>query len=187
MPDTVAPTQKVVLHVGCGSWRPDALAKPYREAGWREIRLDINSDCKPDVVASMTDMSAVATESVDAVWTSHSLEHLYIHEVPPALAEFHRVLRPGGHVLARLPDIQKAAELLLRLGPTGVAYNSPNGPITPLDIIYGHGASIAQGEHGMQHKTGFSATSLKEAFSSAGFSPVRVERKSYDLWARAVK
>jgi SAM-dependent methyltransferase len=185
--DTIATAEKVVLHVGCGSWRPDALAAPYRSPGWREIRLDINPNCRPDIVASMTDMGAVEGGSVDAVWTSHSLEHLYAHEVPVALAEFHRVLRPGGHVLARLPDIQKAAELLLRLGPTGVAYTSPSGPISPLDILYGHGASIARGEHGMQHKTGFTAQSLNAAFKAAGFTSARVQRKSLDLWARASK
>lgn len=187
MPDTMATAEKVVLHVGCGSWRPDALAKPYQQPGWREIRLDINPNCKPDIVASMTDLSAVESTSVDAVWSSHSLEHLYAHEVPIALKEFHRVLRPRGHVLVRLPDLEQAAQLLLRVGPGGVAYNSPSGPITPLDILFGHGASIARGDHGMQHKTGFTAQSLGAAFKAAGFTAARVQRKSLDLWARAEK
>ena len=37
----------------------------------------------------MTDMSMVDSAAVDAVWSSHNLEHLYAHEVPVALGEFH--------------------------------------------------------------------------------------------------
>jgi predicted SAM-dependent methyltransferase len=40
-------------------------------------------------------MKAVASESVDAIFSSHNIEHLYPHEVPVALAEFIRVLKPG--------------------------------------------------------------------------------------------
>ena len=182
-----APTQKVVLHVGCGSYRPDALLKNFRTPEWREIRLDINPSVKPDIVASMTDMSAVESESVDAIWNSYVLEHLWAHEVPLALKEFHRVLRPGGHVLMRMPDLLRVAQTLLRVGPTGVAYESSSGPITPLDMLYGHGASIARGEHGMQHKTGFTEASLVAHLKAAGFSRVRATSRSFDLWGLGVK
>jgi predicted SAM-dependent methyltransferase len=57
---------------------------------------------QPDVLGTMTDMSAVATGSVDAVVSSHNMEHLYPHEVPLALAEFVRVLKPDGRALAVL-------------------------------------------------------------------------------------
>jgi predicted SAM-dependent methyltransferase len=47
-------------------------------------------------------MSALATGSVDAVVSSHNMEHLYPHEVPLALAEFVRVLKPDWRALAVL-------------------------------------------------------------------------------------
>jgi predicted SAM-dependent methyltransferase len=187
MSDVAPEVQKTVLHVGCGSWRPNALHKNFQTPEWREIRLDFNPAAKPDIVASMTDMAAVATESVDAIWNSHALEHLFAHEVPLALKEFHRVLRPGGHVLMRMPDLQKVAESVLRVGPSGVAYNSPSGPITPLDMLYGHGSSIAAGEHGMQHKTGFTRDSIVALLTAAGFARARAESRSFDLWALGVK
>jgi len=182
-----APPQKVVLHVGCGSYRPDALHKNFQTPEWREIRLDFNPAAKPDIVASMTDMSAVERESVDAIWNSHALDHLYAHEVPVELKEFHRVLRPGGHVLMRLPDLKAVATAFLRVGPAGTADQSPSGPITPLDMLYGHGASIAQGELGMQHKTGFSEESLVTLLKAAGFAKARAETRRFDLWALGVK
>ena len=43
--------------------------------------------------------------SVDAVFSSHNIEHLYPHEVPLALKEFMRVLKPDGFVLMTCPDL----------------------------------------------------------------------------------
>ena len=88
MADTASVTQKTVLHVGCGYSRENALHPHYKGTGWREVRLDINPDAEPDIVASMTDMSAVASDSIDAIWSSHSLEHVHANEVPIALGEF---------------------------------------------------------------------------------------------------
>lgn len=187
MPDTATAAQKTVLHVGCGSWRPGALHSNYENDSWREVRLDFNPNTKPDIVASMTDMSAVSTSSVDAIWNSHALEHLYAHEVPIALGEFFRVLRPGGHVLMRMPDLQQAAALIVKNGPLSTAYTSPSGPITPLDILFGHSASIAKGETGMAHKTGFTLESIAQHLKGAGFTNVEATRKSFDLWARGEK
>ena len=56
-----------------------------RARNWREIRLDLDPAVQPDIVCSITDMSPVATDSVDAIWSSHNLEHLQRHEVPLAL------------------------------------------------------------------------------------------------------
>jgi len=179
--------RKTVLHVGCGSWRPNALHPDYQSQEWSEVRLDINPDAQPDILASMTDMSKVATGSVDAVWNSHALEHLCAHEVPVALREFYRVLRPGGHVFLRMPDLQKAAELVLAVGPLGRAYDSPSGPIRPLDMLYGHGPSIAQAESAMQHKTGFTQESIIQLLREAGFGDANATRKGFDLWARGEK
>ena len=187
MPEADQIAEKTVLHVGCGSWRPGALHPDYEAGGWREVRLDINPDAKPDIVASMTDLGPVDSNSVDAVWNSHALEHLYAHEVPIALAEFLRVLRPGGHVFMRMPDIKRAAELIVQNGPMSTAYTSPSGPITPLDILYGHRASIARGETGMAHKTGFTQESIAQHLASAGFVKVRALQNKFDLWARGEK
>jgi hypothetical protein len=43
---------------------------------WNQTRQDINPAAAPDVIDSMTDMAAVATASVRAVFSSHNIEHL---------------------------------------------------------------------------------------------------------------
>jgi predicted SAM-dependent methyltransferase len=100
---------------------------------WREIRLDIDPVVAPDIVAAITNMEDVATESVDAVWSSHSLEHLFPHEVPLALQEFARILKPGGFVLITLPDIEEVAKHIAGGNLEDPLYVSPAGPISPID------------------------------------------------------
>jgi SAM-dependent methyltransferase len=174
-----------VLHVGCGPNEPSRLHAMFE--GWLEVRLDIDPDVRPNIVASMTDMSPVETGSMDAVYSSHNLEHLLPHEVPVALAEIRRVLKLGGFLLITLPDLQRVAELVAADGLEDTAYESPAGPIAPIDILFGHRASLAEGNLFMAHRTGFTATSLGAALCRVGFSDVSVNRRGWDLWAAAQK
>jgi ubiquinone/menaquinone biosynthesis C-methylase UbiE len=181
-------TERVVLHVGCGPYNPNKLHAAFRKEGWRELRLDINPNVKPDIVASMLAMPMIPAASVDGVWSSHNIEHLYAHEVPVALTEFLRVLRPGGVVLLTMPDLQRVAELIVQDKLDEPAYSSPAGPIAPLDILYGHRPQIAMGNVFMAHRTGFTARTLAQVLANAGFERVKVERgKSFDLWAVGYK
>jgi SAM-dependent methyltransferase len=177
---------KIVLNVGCG-FPGQALPSTFQSGEWRELRLDIDAAVEPDIVCSMTDMQPIADDSVDAIWSSHNLEHLHRHEVPVALGEFLRVLRPGGMLLLTLPDLQKIAELVAADGLEDEAYRSPSGPISPLDMIYGHTVSVAHGNFHMAHKTGFTARTLHQLLTAAGFAPVSLTREGFALWARAYK
>jgi SAM-dependent methyltransferase len=180
-------TAKIVLNVGCGYPSRQGLHPAYQGAEWRELRLDINPAVNPDVLCSMTDMHPIASGSIDAVWSSHNLEHLQRHQVPIALAEFRRVLRPGGELLLTLPDLQRIAELVASDGLEDEAYSSPAGPITPLDMIYGHTASLARGNDYMAHRTGFTARTLRQLLIETGLTGVVLQREGFALWARAFK
>ena len=103
--------KKTVLYVGCG--QDHVLGKRgFDVEGWREIRLDIDPECAPDLVGSMTDLSAVSDASMDAVYSSHTIEHLLPQDVPKALREVARVLRPDGVLLLTCPNIQEACRLM---------------------------------------------------------------------------
>lgn len=175
-----------VLNVGCGNAGNNRLPKYFEGAFWREIRFDIDPQVEPDIVGSTTDMGMVSSASMDAIWSSHNLEHLYAHEVPIALAEFKRVLKPDGFALITLPDLRAIARCIAHDRLSEVLYQSAAGPITPLDVVYGHRDSIAQGNVFMTHRTGFTATTLGQVLLDAGFEEVRVhEGRSWDLWAIA--
>jgi SAM-dependent methyltransferase len=179
---------RTVLNVGCGYPRHQDLHPCFHGAEWRQIRLDIDPAVEPDIVCSITDMRPVPAQSVDAIWSSHNLEHLHRYEVPLALAEFVRVLKPGGLLLLTLPDLQSVAELIAADRLEDEAYVSPSGPITPLDMVFGHTPSLAAGQMFMAHKSGFTARTLQNLLVAAGFAEIRVRRgDAFDLWASAHK
>ena len=165
-----------VLHVGCGVASRDKLPVAFWGANWREIRLDLDPDVQPDYVASTTDMGVVASGSVDAVYSAHNVEHLYPHEVPLALREMRRVLTQAGVALIKLPDLQEVARHIADGKLEDPLYVSPMGPIAPLDILYGHRASLAGGNLFMAHHTGFTEATLALALINAGFAAVMMQR-----------
>lgn len=177
------------LHVGCGPARKGSRTPGFDTLDWREIRLDIDPTVTPDVVASLTDMSAVETASADAIYSSHNIEHLYPHEVPIALAEFRRVLKDDGYAVITCPDVQSIAQFVAQNGIDAVAYQSGMGPITPLDMLYGHNTSMARGNLYMAHRTAFTRESLARALGRAGFGSVVAFSKptKFELWAIGAK
>lgn len=179
--------RKKVLHVGCGPLNPKKLFRSFRGPEWQEVRLDINPDMKPDIVNSIIDMKDVAENSMNAVWSSHNLEHLFSHQVPIALAEFLRVLKPGGFALITLPDIEGVAREILNGGLDKPLYESPAGPICPTDVLWGLRSAIADGNEFMAHKTGFTSASLKRQLLEASFVDPLMEHEGYNLWAVANK
>jgi hypothetical protein len=165
-----------VLHVGCGAYDREKLPSVFRHMGWREIRLDIDPAVEPDFVASITDMKVISDSVIDAVYSSHNIEHLYPHEVSLALREMHRVLKPDGVTLLKLPDLQEVARHVAEGRLDDPLYVSPMGPIAPLDILFGHRPSLASGNAFMAHRTGFTSGTLAAALIKAGFAAVMVQR-----------
>lgn len=182
---------KTFLHVGCGPKRKAQTTQGFNSDTWHELRLDIDEAVKPDLVGTMTDMSAVESGSVDAIYSSHNIEHLYPHEVPVALAEFLRVLKPDGFVVITCPDLKSVCALIAEDRLTEAAYTAPAGPITPLDILYGLRSSLARGNLFMAHRCGFTQKVLDGTLVSAGFQSVaslaRGRTPFFDLWAVASK
>lgn len=162
-----------ILHAGCGR---QLLPAPF--AG-DEIRLDIDSGCKPDIVASLTDLGEIG--AFDLVYCSHCLEHLYPYEVPAALAEFRRVLKPGGLAVIIVPDLEDVR-------PTeDFVYESPGGPICGLDMYYGK-TSLIEASPYMAHHCGFVSATLGKALDAANFSRTLTRRAgTFDLIGIGVK
>lgn len=179
---------KIFLNIGCGTEGAgrNRIPSTLKSTEWHEIRVDINPAVNPDIVATMKDLNQISNDSVDAIWSSHNLEHLCWHEVEQALLECKRVLKPEGFLIITLPDIEKVARLVTEGKILTPLYESPIGPITPLDMMYGHRASIAKGNLFMRHQTAFTTESLGNELLNAGFDHIRVIRGNfYDIWSMA--
>jgi SAM-dependent methyltransferase len=174
--------KKRVLHVGSGIGQ--TLHAVFD--GWKETRLDIDPNVRPDIVASMTHMRPVANADYDAIFSKHNLEHLEYHEVVMALREFRRVLKPGGFALIIVPDLEAIAEFILQGKLEKPVYMSDSGPIEPIDMLYGYRPALEGGRHFMAHRTGFTQATLLSHLNRAGFFAGVVRHRSmWELWAEA--
>ena len=180
--------RKYLLNIGCGTISSKRLPLCFQNDNiWQEIKLDIDPNVKPDIVADMTDMGMIKNNSIDAIFSSHNLEHLETHMVPIALKEMLRILKFGGFILVNLPDLETIAKLILDGKLENTLYNSLAGPVSPLDMLFGHNLSIQKGNSFMAHRTGFTAKRLGNLLIQAGFKEVRIiHGDNYDLWAIAI-
>ena len=170
------PPRPVVLNAGCGA--PDGAALPGYFQDWKHLRVDINPLAEPDLVASISDLSAIPDGTIDAIWSTHCMEHLFAHEVPLALAEFRRVLAITGFACIIVPDLQAIAEWISSDRLHETIYESAAGPVTAHDMVWGFGPAIAQGEVAMAHRCGFTPTLFLQRLNDAGFPEIVLRRRS---------
>ena len=187
VPNNISTEVKTVLHVGCGQPNPNNLHSHFRNDGWNEVRLDIDPSVQPDIVGDITNMNLVPDSSVDAVWSSHNIEHLWAHEVPLAFREFFRVLKADGFVYVATPNLQAVAKHVAEGNLEEPLYVSPSGPVCAIDILYGFRPSLSQGHHYMAHKTGFTAQTLGRRMQEVGFQDVKVQIDGLNLWGLGYK
>lgn len=178
-----------LLHVGCGPQRKAQTTPYFQTDEWEELRFDIDPTVAPDILGTLTDMSAVPSSSIDAVFSSHNIEHLYPHEVPIAMREILRVLKDDGIFVVTCPDLVSVCKLIAEDQLMEPAYVSPAGPIAPLDILYGHRPAMERGNLYMAHRCGFTQKVMMGTLMAIGFKAVAAATRpsAFDLWAVASK
>jgi SAM-dependent methyltransferase len=182
-PDT---RTKLLVNLGSGSKGTSWLPAMFKE--WRELRIDSNADVAPDLLADVTDLSAIESGSADAVWSAHCLEHLYLYQVGKAITEAYRILTDDGFLCLIVPDLQAIAEYIVSDRLHEVVYESPAGPVIAHDIVFGFGPHLEQGHTGMAHKCGFTPALLLEKLREAPFAEIMMQRRpNQELAAVACK
>lgn len=174
-----------VLNVG-GNNRATPLPPQY--AGWEQVLLDIDPRGNPDVVCDARELSSLPASTYDSVYCSHNLEHYFRHDVVKVLAGFVHVLKIDGFALIRVPDLAELMRTVVErnLDIDDFLYQSPAGPITVGDVIYGYGVEIERsGNDFYAHKTGFTQKSLMSILRTAGFPWVFVGSGKLEVTAVA--
>lgn len=163
---------KSVLNVGGGS---KSTPIPGYFSDWRHDLLDIDPRGGPDIVCDARKLETLPAGSYDAVYCSHNLEHYYRHDGLAVVRGFHHILNDTGFAEIRVPDIAQVIKAVLaqQLELDDVLYQSPAGPITAHDVIYGLQSEIINsGQDFYAHKTGFTPKSLLRILTDGGFTRV---------------
>jgi predicted SAM-dependent methyltransferase len=130
-------------------------ARDYRPEGY--LTVDIDPRQNPDIVANITDMSNIESCSCSEIVASHVLEHLEWPDSFGAIAEFSRVLEPGGKLKIAIPD----ADLLISMIKEG------DNPFFAAGLLFGVGGRDNKFE---QHRFTFNATMMNQILGVLGFS-----------------
>lgn len=114
-----------------------------------------------DVIAEMWNLP-FEDNSVDEIWSSHTLEHAPMCQVPLTLAEWFRVLKPNGRAIIQVPNFDYVAKYWLT-GPDRIWAEA---------MVFGH-----QAHEGEFHKSAFTAALLRADLEAAGFEVKRIEMR----------
>jgi len=91
-------TRGKVLDLGCGPW------KTYPHFIGMDNKTEwTGHEYQPDIVGDCTNLTLFASKSMDAVFSSHFLEH--VENPLKVLKEWWRVIKPGGHLILYLPHM----------------------------------------------------------------------------------
>ncbi|MDR1946875.1 MAG: class I SAM-dependent methyltransferase [Desulfovibrio sp.] len=177
------------LHAASGSSDKSRTTREFATDAWEEIRMDENPEVNPDIQADMLHMDSVTQATFDAVYTAYSLERLFPHDVLPALRNLHRVLKNEGYLVVSCADLRSACALIANDKLLEPAYDSPAGPVAPIDILYGFRPALAAGYVRHANKCGFTARALTGTLAQAGFGSIwtAVNAPTYTITAIASK
>ena len=98
--------------------------------------------------------------SIDAIFSSHVFEHLFMDEVNKLIVECFRVLKPGGVCRVVVPDLEKIIS----------SYSAEDPTRFILDIYEVASRSAVKNSH----HSAFTGSSLTKLFAGAGFSKCMV-------------
>lgn len=129
-----------------------------RAEGWENFNAVPGAHV--DHTGNARDLGRFPDASFDLIYASHVLEHFdWRHELPAVLAEWRRVLSPGGELHVSVPDLAVLCRLFLEPGrPLHRRY-------LLVQMMYGGQVDVFD-----YHKAGFDADILGACFEDAGFT-----------------
>jgi len=152
------------LHLGCG----DRHLEGY-------TNIDIVPGPDVDIVSSAHELKNVDDNSVDEILAEHLLEHLTFYEANRALAEWYRVLKPGGKLFIECPDLYGLCKAFVKANEYQ-RFQSNQGSWALIQHIYGNQIGRSQEEKLSQvHKSGYTIHRLHEMLAGTGFPFIQHE------------
>jgi len=132
--------------------------------------LNIEPGREVDVVADAAERLPFPDDLYDVIYASHVLEHMAWQRTVAVLAEWRRVLRPGGLLEVWVPDFGRIVQAFItRVLPDG--WLRENGGGDPFLWAVGRLFGVGGSEHNW-HRSAFDATHLESCLRRAGFADV---------------
>lgn len=162
-----------VLCIGGGN---ELASMPYHYAAWNKTLLSEQLKEGAHLIESALRLSEREEATFDAVYCSHQLKNHSLQEGGQILKGIRRLLKPGGFVHLKVPDVTVLMHQMVKSGHDleDVAYISPVGPISYHDVFWGLStARSAPGNSSAGHKSGYSRKVLDRVLSDNGFLDLR--------------
>lgn len=131
------------------------------------LNVDIYPDTNPDFIATISHLPMIEDNSVEEIMCIHVIEHLHTWEVQDTLAEWYRVLQPGGKVAVECPDLDKCIHNYL---------TDPKHPERGLQGIFG---DQKYNNPLMTHHWCYTVGELSDRLRRARFVRIRSEEALY--------
>lgn len=154
------------LHLGSGR---------HNWPGW----VNVDQDPRADVQADIRHLGN-PDNSVDRIVAVHVFEHFYRWDVPAVLAEWKRVLKPGGKLTLELPCMDKVFAYLAARIKSG----EPSAPSFSCFALWGDPSYQSPA---MCHKWGYFKADMVNVLTEAGFATVQHEEARYHFPQRDMR
>lgn len=167
LPKTLFSRSPLILNIG-GVVKINSMVNVNINAQQPKDNIEVE---EADIVRLQHDLVGFLDESVDGIYTSHSLEHASYGDemLMNTLLEWHRVLKPGAILMLSVPDLETLSRMYLDESLS----TQERWVVT--QVIYG-----AQNNQYDYRKIGFDEDILSNILTQAGFCDI--ERvSSYNL------
>lgn len=134
------------------------------------INIDFQDFHNPDLVADIRKLDMLPSEYYDEIIAQDCLEHFPRCDTEPALSEWSRLLKPGGVLKLRVPNLIGLLELF-----SWEEKQSIEKQKTLVQCLFG-----TQAYEGDWHLTGFTQLLLEHYLENAGFFKTKIKTK--DCW-----
>jgi FkbM family methyltransferase len=145
------------VNLGCGWDRRDGY-----------LNVDLHAVHRPDLVADVRDLHMLPDSYYEEVIAQDVLEHLRRDDALPALREWARITKMGGHLWLRVPNLVGLLDLFVRR--TGLEDQR-------LFVQFLFGTQAYEGDY---HQNGYTEILLRQALFDAGFDVATIT--SRDEW-----